>query len=164
MKKSRILACPVLNSKTAMILCRRFSYRWKLSRYLKRFMMETSWIRGGCTKKCVMWKVWRSRHCAVIGKQLWNSNDRNWVRWAVLGLSQDRVCTNTFENFSVKCLKRDQSNDTKLNPPLFSLVNTLHFSLRVEEIGGGGWGLHLFYCLILSDTSVPKRHCQLRKL
>jgi hypothetical protein len=42
---------------------------------------------------------------------------------ALLGLSQDGVCTDSFENFS-KSLKRDQSNDTKFNPPLFSLVNT----------------------------------------
>jgi hypothetical protein len=31
-----------------------------------------------------------------------------------------------FENFSENRLKEDQSNDTKFNPPLFSLVNTFN--------------------------------------
>jgi hypothetical protein len=38
--------------------------------------------------------------------------------------SQDGVCTDSFENLSANILKGDQSNDTKFNPPLFSLVNT----------------------------------------
>ncbi len=37
------------------------------------------------------------RHYTVIGKQLLISNDRNRVRWAVLGLLQDGACTNLFE-------------------------------------------------------------------
>ncbi len=57
------------------------------------------------------------RRYTDIGKQLFISNDRYRVRWEVLGLSQDGVCTYSFENFSVKCLKRDQSNETKFNPP-----------------------------------------------
>ena len=52
------------------------------------------------------------------------SNVRNRLRWAVLGLSQDGFSTDSFENFSVKSLKRDQSNDIKFYPPFFSLVNT----------------------------------------
>ncbi len=43
------------------------------------------------------------------------------LRRAVFGLSQDRVCTDSFEHVSAKSLKRDQSNDTKFNPPLFSI-------------------------------------------
>jgi hypothetical protein len=43
---------------------------------------------------------------------------------AVFGLSQDRVCTDSFEHVSAKSLKGDQSNDTKFNPSLFSWVNT----------------------------------------
>ncbi len=57
-----------------------------------------------------------ARHRAIIGKQLLISNDKNRIRWAILGQSQDGVSTDVFENFSMKSLKRDQSNDTKLNP------------------------------------------------
>jgi hypothetical protein len=54
------------------------------------------------------------------------SNDRNRVRWAVLDLSQDGACTESFYNLSVNSLKGVLSNATtfKFNPPLFSLVNT----------------------------------------
>jgi hypothetical protein len=38
----------------------------------------------------------------VIGKQLLISNDRNRVRSAVLGLSEDGVYTDSFENLRVK--------------------------------------------------------------
>jgi hypothetical protein len=64
---------------------------------------------------------------AVIGKQLKFSNERNRARRAVLGLSQDRVCTDPSEYFSVKSLKRDQSNANKFNAPLFSLVKVNTF-------------------------------------
>ncbi len=40
-----------------------------------------------------------------------------------LGLSEDGACTDLFENLSVNSLKRDLSNATTFNPPLFSLVN-----------------------------------------
>ncbi len=70
--------------------------------------------RGGCTipwfqlgEKCVA-----ARHFAVIGKQLWISNERNRVRWTVLGPSQEGVCTDSVENFSMKSSQRQQSNDT----------------------------------------------------
>jgi hypothetical protein len=46
-----------------------------------------------------------------------------WVRGAVLGLSQNGACTNLWENFRENSLKRDLSNDTTVNTPLFSLVN-----------------------------------------
>jgi hypothetical protein len=52
------------------------------------------------------------------------ANNRNRVRGAVLGLSQDGACTDLFENLSVNSLKGDLSNDTTFKPPLFSLVNT----------------------------------------
>ena len=41
-----------------------------------------------------------------------------------IALSQDGVCTDFFENFSVNSWKRDLSIDTTFNPPLSSLVNT----------------------------------------
>ncbi len=64
------------------------------------------------------------RHYSVIWKQLLFANYRNRVHWVVLGLSQDGACTDLFENFSENSLKGDLSNDTTLNQPLFSLVNT----------------------------------------
>jgi hypothetical protein len=64
------------------------------------------------------------RHYTVIGKLLLLSNDRNRVRGAVLSLSQDRASTHLFENFRENSLKRDLSNDTTANTPLFSLANT----------------------------------------
>jgi hypothetical protein len=42
-----------------------------------------------------------------IGKQLLFANNRNRVRGAVLGLSQDGACTDLFENLSVNVLKGD---------------------------------------------------------
>ncbi len=41
------------------------------------------------------------RPYTVIWKQLLISNDKNRVRCALLGLSQDRACTDLFENLSV---------------------------------------------------------------
>ncbi len=67
------------------------------------------------------------RHYTVIGKQLFISNDRNRVRWVVLGLLQDGG-TDLFENFRKISLKRDPSNETTVSPPLFSLVNTFKFT------------------------------------
>ncbi len=64
------------------------------------------------------------RHYTVIGKQLLLSNDRNRVRCAVLGLSQDGACTDLFENLSVNSIKGDLSNATTFKLPLFSLDNT----------------------------------------
>jgi hypothetical protein len=64
------------------------------------------------------------RHYTVIGKQLFISNDRNRVRWVVLGLLQDGACIDLFENLSVNSLKGDLSNATTFKLPLFSLDNT----------------------------------------
>jgi hypothetical protein len=52
------------------------------------------------------------------------ANNRNRIRWAVLGLSQDEHWKDLFENFSVNSLNGDLSNAITFNPPLFSLVNT----------------------------------------
>ncbi len=96
--------------------------------------------RGGCIIPLFQLSVWcekcvAARHYGVIGKQLFISNDRQRVRWEVLGLSQDGVCTDSFVNFSVKSWKRDQSNDTKFNPPLspwsIPLICTVPKSIRV---------------------------------
>ncbi len=59
-----------------------------------------------------------------VGKQLLIANDRNRVRWLVLVLEQDGACMDLYENRSENSLKGDPSNDTTVNPPLFSLVNT----------------------------------------
>ncbi len=64
------------------------------------------------------------RSYTAIWKQLLFANDRNRVRGAVLGLSQDGACTDLFKKLSVNSLKGDLSNATTLKPPLFSLVNT----------------------------------------
>jgi hypothetical protein len=65
-----------------------------------------------------------ARHYADIGIQLLFANNRNRVRGAVSGLSQDGACTGLFKNLSVNSLKGELSNDTTFKPLLFSLVNT----------------------------------------
>jgi hypothetical protein len=52
----------------------------------------------------------------AIGKQM--TNDRNSVRWEVLGLSQDVACTDLVENLSKNSLKGDLWNAYTFNPPL----------------------------------------------
>jgi hypothetical protein len=74
------------------------------------------------------------RHTA-IWKHLLFASDRNRVRGAVLGLSQDGACANLFENFREHRLKQDLSNDTTINLPLFSLVNTFKLYLFVNRLG-----------------------------
>ncbi len=66
------------------------------------------------------------RHYSVICKQLLFSNNRDRVRWTVLGLWQDEGWTDLFQNFSVNSLKWDLSNNTTVNPPFFhwSIVYT----------------------------------------
>ncbi len=39
-----------------------------------------------------------------------------------------------FDNFSVNSLQSDLSNDTTVNPPLFSLVNTFKASVHINNI------------------------------
>jgi hypothetical protein len=67
------------------------------------------------------------RRYTDIWKQLLIANDTNRVLGAVLGLSQDGACTESFKNFRENSLKGDLSNDITFNPPLFSLVNTFKF-------------------------------------
>jgi hypothetical protein len=69
-------------------------------------------------------------------KQLLISNDRNRIRWAVLDLLQDRVCTDLFENHNMESLKRDLPKGATFNPPLFSLVNSFK---RIYYLGLWGW-------------------------
>jgi hypothetical protein len=69
-----------------------------------------------------------------IGKQLLISNDRNRVRWVVLGLAHYGACTDFLENLSMSSLQGDLSNATTFNPPLFLLVNTFKgFTLNLEK-------------------------------
>ncbi len=56
------------------------------------------------------------------------------VRWLVLGLSQDGACIDLYENHSENSLKADLSNDTTVNPPLFSLVNTFKAVFPVSTL------------------------------
>ncbi len=74
--------------------------------------------------RCEKWAA--DRHNSVIGNQLLFANNRNRVCWVVLCLSQDEACTDSFEYFRENSLKGDLSNDIRLNPPLFSLVNTFN--------------------------------------
>ncbi len=52
------------------------------------------------------------------------TNDRKRVRWLVLGLSQDGAFIDLYKNHSENSLTGDLSDDTTVNPPLFSLVNS----------------------------------------
>jgi hypothetical protein len=61
---------------------------------------------------------------------MWHANFPDFP--AVLGLSQDGACTNLFENFRQHSLKRGLSNDTTVNPPLFSLVNKVETVIFTE--------------------------------
>jgi hypothetical protein len=90
---------------------RHLKYRWG---YTIALFQLSVWC-----EKCVA-----ARHYDDTGKQFFISNERNRVRWVVLGLSQDGACTDLFENFGENSLKGDLSNDSIVNPPLFSLVNT----------------------------------------
>jgi hypothetical protein len=65
-----------------------------------------------------------------VGKQLLIANDRNRVCWLVLVLLQDGACMDLYENRCENSLKGDPSNDTTVNPPLFSRVNTC----KVQQI------------------------------
>ncbi len=56
---------------------------------------------------------------SVIGKQLLFANNRNWVRWIVLGLSQDEDWTNFVETLVVSSFKRKLTSDAPLLTHLF---------------------------------------------
>jgi hypothetical protein len=65
------------------------------------------------------------------GKQSLIANDRNRIRWVVLGLSRDGACINLFENHRENSLKGNLSKDTTVIPPLLSL--TFKKSLTLNE-------------------------------
>jgi hypothetical protein len=62
----------------------------------------------------------------TAGKQLLIANEKNRLRWVVLGPSQDGACIDLFENHIENSLMEDLSNITTFNPPLFSLVITFN--------------------------------------
>jgi hypothetical protein len=93
--------------------------------------------RGGCKIPLFQLSVWcekcvAARHYDVICKQILISNDRNRVRWIVLGLSEDGACTDFSEHLSVNNLKGDLSNATTSNPPFFSLSIPLMYRVPTE--------------------------------
>jgi hypothetical protein len=55
-----------------------------------------------------------------LGKQLLIANDKNMLRWVVLGIPQDGACIDLFENHSENSLKEDLSNVLPLSNHLFS--------------------------------------------
>jgi hypothetical protein len=61
-------------------------------------------------------------------------NEKNRLRWVVLGLSQDGACIDLFENHSENSLKEGLSNITTFNPPLFSLLNTVPLIQKLAKI------------------------------
>ncbi len=107
------------------------------------------------SKKCVA-----ARHSSVIGNKLLFANNRNRVRWVVLCLSQDRACTDSFENFREYSLKGDISNDITLNPPLFSLVNTFKPHWPTRKILKT---FHVLKSAIVLSWSLEVRHGGIRK-
>ncbi len=92
------------------VICKRFM---KESRFL-----PSSHISGRMYSTILLFQI------SVWCEKFVDSNDRNRVRWVVLGLSQYGASTGLFENFSEKSIKGDLSNDTTLTLPLFSLANT----------------------------------------
>ncbi len=128
---------------SVLIHCRHSKYRYRIycviwkDLWWRADSFRRFKYRGGSTIPLFQLTVWcekgdAARHCTVIGWQLLISNDRNRVRWAVLGLSQDGACTDLFENLRVNSLKGDLSNATTFNPPLFSLVNTFNNCVKTK--------------------------------
>ena len=72
------------------------------------------------------------RRYTVIWKQLLFANDTNRVLGAVLSLSQDEACTDSFENFRKNRLKGYLLNDITSNPSFFSLVNTFKKKYNIK--------------------------------
>ena len=143
MKKSGKLACHVVNSNIAIGSLPTLQTSHGLLALFEKIyygdpiftVISNNGEDVHCTIPMLQLSVWcekcvAARHYSVIGNQLLFANNRNRVRWVVLGLSQDGACTDLFENFSENNLKGDLSNDTTDNPPLFSLVNTFNFDVR----------------------------------
>jgi hypothetical protein len=74
------------------------------------------------------------RHYALLGYNYCSHITETGFAQVVLGLSQDKVCTGLFENFSVNSLKQDLSNDATFNPPLFSLVSTFNINVGIVVV------------------------------
>jgi hypothetical protein len=71
------------------------------------------------------------------------ANEKNRLRWVVLGPSQDGAFIDLLENHSKNSLKEDLSNITTFNPPLFSLVNTFKYKIAVPWVRSGRIGIIL---------------------
>ncbi len=69
-----------------------------------------------------------------FGKQLLFANNKNRVCWAFLCRSQDGAWIDLFENHSENSIKPDLSNETTVNPSLFSLVNTFKMQLLKSKV------------------------------
>ena len=95
-----------------------------------------------------------ARHYAAICKQLLNANDINRFRQVVLDLLQDGACNDFFENISENSIKRDLSNATTFNPPLFSLVDT--FKCASPKIANP----HIFVIeLQIANLQISPKYC-----
>jgi hypothetical protein len=97
-------------------------YLYKSAKLIKRW-----WFYNGKKSHKIKSNI-ANNFSSDVGKQLLIANDRNRVRWLVLVLLQDGACMDLYENRSENSLKGDPLNDTTLNPPLFSLVNTFKIS------------------------------------
>ncbi len=105
-----------------MIFCRHSKFMMK-SQFLLSSQISGRMYNTVVSIKCIMWEVCRSptlcRYWETIIDFKWHqqgslSSFRPFTGWA---------CTDSFENLSETSLKGYQSNDTKFNPPLFSLIN-----------------------------------------
>ncbi len=110
-----------------------------MSRYLKRFMMmgrflPSSQISGSMyytvlSIKCMMWEVFRSptlyRYWEII-------IDFKWHKHGLLSCFRPLTEWGLYR-FFWKSQRRDQSNDSKFNPPLFSLIITLTYYRYVKR-------------------------------
>jgi len=72
------------------------------------------------------------RRYTAIWKQLLFAMIQEGVRGAVLGLSKDGVCTDSYENFRKNRLKGYLLNDITSNPSFFSLVNTFKKKYNIK--------------------------------
>ncbi len=114
-KNSGKLACHMLNWNNAVNFFLWSKYRWVLWRNFERFMMESRFLLFSLLPLFLCTALWE--HCVYwcsVSKQLLYSNNRNRVCWSIFGISQDGVCTDLFENFSVNSLKQGLSNDATL--------------------------------------------------
>ncbi len=138
------------------VLCQNFKGRADLSRYLKRFMMESLLTVFFCFN--YEYEYVAARHYAVIWKQFFISIDRNrGLGWVDLGLSQDEARTDLFENLN-SFLKGDLSIGTTFNQTLFSYpfsFDTFHLLLfNCVHYHNGYLHYLLLYSMCLSEKYV----------